>query len=117
MLVDTSAVYKYRTLVPLLASRGEHGVISTQVNVELHQNVAEGKLGYPKHPFQQVPDVANSVVMARMRQQYAGKSGRGVEGDIVIGTTAISSGRRLYSSDEFLVAAVTNAGGTAEWVP
>ena len=117
VLVDTSAVYKYRVLVPLLESRGERGVISTQVELELLQNAASGKPAYPAHPFLLVPDTANFVAMARMRHQYAGQSGPGVEGDIIIGTTAISTARRLYSSDQFLVAAVVKSGGSAEWVP
>jgi predicted nucleic acid-binding protein len=61
--------------------------------------------------------VANSVVMGRMRQQYAGQSGPGIEGDIIIGTTAITSGRKLYTSDFGLEAAVVKSGGQAEYVP
>ncbi len=117
VLIDTSAVYSYKVLVPLLDSRGERGVISTQVEVELQRNAATGKAYYPPHPFPQVPDVANFVAMARMRQQYVGRSGTGLEGDIIIGTTAISSGRLLYASDHFLVGAVIRAGGRAQWVP
>jgi hypothetical protein len=117
VLIDTGAVYSYKVLVPLLESRGERGVISTQVQAELLQNDARGKPRYPNHPFPEVPDVANFVAMARMRQQYFGRNQVGDEGDIIIGTTAISSGRLLYSSDPFLVGAVTRAGGRAQWVP
>ena len=113
VLVDTSAVYKFRVLVPVLESRGERGVISTQVETELRDN----KLAYPAHPFTRVPDESNFVAMARMRQQYAERTGRGTDGDLVIGTTAISTRRKLYSSDDFLVGAVGRAGGKAEFVP
>lgn len=113
VLVDTSAVYKFAVLVPMLEARGERGVISSQVELELQRN----KLHFPAHPFTLVPDVANSVAMARMRQQFPNHSAQGVEGDIIIGTTAISTGRKLYTSDSSLAAAVINAGGIAEYVP
>jgi hypothetical protein len=48
VLIDTSAVYKYKTLVPLLESRGERGVISTQVELELQNNTYKNP--YPAHP-------------------------------------------------------------------
>lgn len=107
----TSAVYKFAVLVPMLEARGERGVISSQVELELQRN----KLHYPAHPFTLVPDVANSVAMARMRQQFPNHSAQGVEGDIIIGTTAISTGRKLYTSDSILAAAVIKAGGIAEY--
>jgi hypothetical protein len=86
------------------------------VEAELQQNATRGKAPYPKHPFLEVPDAANFVAMARMRQQYADRSDQGDAGDIIIGTTALSYGWRLYSSDVFLVEAVINAGGSAELV-
>jgi hypothetical protein len=50
--------------------------------------------------------------------QYASKTAEaGDEGDIIIGTTAISSGRILYSADRFQVAAVWKSGGRAVLVP
>jgi RHS repeat-associated protein len=116
-LIDSSAVYRYRTVVPMLEAQGEQGVISDRVELELQNNASSKGLPYPAHPFPIVPDVANSVVMARMRQQYSLQAGPGIEGDIIIGTTAITLGRRLYTSDRFLLNAVINAGGSAKWVP
>jgi hypothetical protein len=116
VLIDTSAVYKYPILAPILASRREAGVISPEVTIELSRNAAGDKLSYLAHPFTLVPDEANAVAIARMRNQYSGKGGAGVEGDIIIGTTAITSGRKLYSGDGFLVAAVIGAGGSAVYV-
>jgi predicted nucleic acid-binding protein len=116
-LIDTSAVYHFRVVVPILEAAGERGVISDQVEGELQANVLAKGRGYPAHPFGRVRDEANAIAMARMRQQYRATSGPGDEADIIIGTTSITTDRRLYSSDDRLVSAVRNSGGRATYVP
>ncbi len=84
------------------------------METELRSN---NHLAYPGHPLDLVPDVANAVAMARVRQQFPNLNAQGVTGDVIIGTTAISTGRTLYSSDSGLLSAVRSSGGVAIWVP
>jgi RHS repeat-associated protein len=120
VLLDTSAVYKWPVLVPVLTSLYQEGVISAMVELELQENDANPeKPDYPRYQFRIVPDEFNFVVMGRMRNAYASKTSKGTgdEGDIIIGTTAVSSGRILYTADKFQWAAVWKSGGKAVLVP
>ncbi|MEL6548176.1 MAG: hypothetical protein AAFQ82_26350 [Myxococcota bacterium] len=134
VILDTNAVKKFKEAKTLLQP-GEVAVITRQVRRELEEQVAKGIFGEDvlrfASRFPVVDDVSDISVLAGVRRQVAQftrrrsdvrefppySSIRGLDGDGIIGATAILTNRPIISSDQAFARALQSLVGRVEVRP